>query len=128
MDDIFDVKKLFIWIICVLLVVGGVTWFFTRTDQVVTNGITDYEYFQSMYNSANEANTKLCALRALPDSDPSFEQFSKGQQVLSLQGKLTHIVEEYNAKSRVWTRSMWKSKTLPYELTVNDYSCYNEKK
>ena len=32
--------------------------------------------------------------------------------------------EDYNAKSKMWGRSLWKSKSLPYQLSVTDFSNY----
>lgn len=124
MEEIKQIKGLYIWIIGVLLAVSAIVWFAERSDRVVTNGIADYNEFQEIYNTTQRLNTDLGNMQAMPDSDVSFQQFSKPQRILTIKGQLNKWVEEYNAKSHMWNKSMWKSGKLPYELHVTDFSNY----
>lgn len=82
-----------------------------------------YEEYQEIFNTCVKINTDLCNMKTIPDDDPMFEQFSKNQRVLQLQTNLNRWVEEYNAKSNMWGRSLWKSSALPYQLSVNQFNC-----
>jgi hypothetical protein len=92
-------------------------------------GVTDqafvrYEEFQEIFNTCSKLNTDLGIIKGLPETDKMFEQFSKVQRVAALQQQLNRWVEEYNGKSKMWNRALWKSQTLPYQLTVNQFSNY----
>lgn len=114
-------KRLVIWVIVVLFLVSGAAWFFSRSARVVDTGVLRYEEFQEIYNTCQKLNTDLGVIRAVPENDRMFASFSKSAMIVQKQQQLTRWIEEYNAKSRVWTRSIWKSDTLPYELTVNQF-------
>lgn len=86
-----------------------------------------YEEYQEIYNTCKQLNTNLGNMQALPADDVMFEQFSKAQRVNQIKTELNRWVETYNAKSKMWGRSLWKSNALPYELSVNDFSNYNNK-
>jgi hypothetical protein len=122
--DIKLVKRLFIWFIAVSLVVSAIIWFANRATQTADNAIVHYEDFHEIYTTCQKINADLGTLRAIPDSDPMFAQFSKSAQVAGKKQQLTRWVEEYNAKSKMWNRSLWKSKELPYQLSTNDFSNY----
>lgn len=124
MDEIKLGKKLFIWFIAILLVVSGIVWFLSKSEKVVETGIIRYEEFQEIYNTCQKLNTDLSIIQATPEGDKQFEQFTKSQRLNSIKQNLNRWVEDYNAKSKVWTRSMWKSNSLPYQLSVNDFSNY----
>jgi len=95
-----------------------------HASEQVDSAIVNYEDFQTIYNSCQKVNTDLCNMKNLPEKDKMFEQFSKAQRVNALQTKLNQLVEEYNGKSKMFNRSIWKSKDLPYQLDVNQFSCY----
>lgn len=63
-------------------------------------------------------------MRALPDKDAMFAQFTKAQRINALQTQLNRWIEEYNAKSKMINRSLWKAGELPYQLTVTQFNCY----
>lgn len=126
MEEIKTGKRLFIWFICILFAVSGIVWFFSRSERIITTGIIRYEEFQEIYNTCQKLNTDLSIIQATPESDRQFEQFTKYQRINSIKQNLNRWVEDYNAKSKVWTRSMWKSNSLPYQLSVNDFSNYNK--
>jgi uncharacterized membrane protein YfbV (UPF0208 family) len=126
MEEIKIGKRLFIWFIAVMFIVGGLLWFFSRSERIVTTGIVRYEEFQEIYNTCQKLNTDLDIIQQTPESDKQFEQFSKAQRLNAIKQNLNRWVEDYNAKSKVWTRSMWKSNTLPYQLSVKDFPNYNK--
>jgi hypothetical protein len=64
-------------------------------------------------------------MKDLPDDDVMFEQFSKAQRINTIQTNLNRWVETYNAKSKMWGRSLWKSNELPYQLTNEQFNCNN---
>jgi hypothetical protein len=93
-------------------------------DYVVDNGFTNYEQFQDIYNTCSKLNTDLGNMQSLPENDKMFDQFSKAQRVNAIKTNLNRWVEDYNAKSKMWNKALWKSKQLPYQLSVNDFSNY----
>lgn len=60
-------------------------------------------------------------------------QFDDGRVVTSTNlwhgGKISSkFIEQLpnNAKSNMFNKSIWKSSSLPYQLSVSDYPCYNK--
>ncbi len=117
-------KRLIYWFISLLLLVSGIIWFMNRGVKIVDSGIIHYEEFQELYNTCNKINTDLCNMKELPEADKMFEQFSKVQRVNSLKTQLNRWVEDYNSKSKMWNRSLWKSSSLPYQLSTSQFNCY----
>lgn len=126
MEEIKIGKRIFIWLVAAMFIIGGLAWFFNRSERIVTTGIIRYEEFQEIYNTCQKLNTDLEIIQQTPESDRQFEQFTKAQRLNSIKQNLNRWVEDYNAKSKVWTRSMWKSNSLPYQLSVNDFSNYKQ--
>jgi hypothetical protein len=93
-------------------------------EHVVNNSFNSYEEFQEIYNSCQKLNEDLCNIESIPDSDKMFNQFSKNQRITGIRQNLNRWIEEYNAKSKMWNKSLWKSKTLPYQLTSSEFNCY----
>ena len=89
------------------------------------DAVINYEAYQEIYTTTKKINTDLCSMRQLPDNDPMFAQFSKAQRINQQKNQLNRWVEEYNAKSKMINRSLWKSGELPYQLTVEQFNCYN---
>ena len=117
-------KRAIYWVIALVFVVSGITWLCNRSVSVVDNAIIHYEEFQELYNTCTKLNTDLCNMKDLPDTDKMFEQFSKIQRMNTLRTQLNRWVEDYNGKSKMWNRSLWKSNSLPYQLEVNQFNCY----
>ena len=115
-------KRLVIWFIGVLFAISIGAWFLNRTVQVADTAIVRYEEFQEIYNTCQKLNTDLGVIREAPAEDRMFEQFSKTAMVTQKQQSMSRWVEEYNAKSRMWNRVLWKSSTLPYQLSVDEFS------
>lgn len=125
----YDEEKRFIkrgiyWFVGLLLVISGITFFLNRGVAIVDNGIIHYEEFQELYNTCTKINTDLCNMKELPETDVMFQQFSKAQRMNTLRTNLNRWVEDYNGKSKMWNRSLWKSNALPYQLQTNQFNCY----
>ena len=82
--------------------------------------------YQEIYNTTTRLNTDLGNMQSLPENDKMFEQFSKAQRINTIKTQLNRWVEDYNAKSKMWGKSLWKSQSLPYQLDVNQFSNYNK--
>ncbi len=123
-DEIKTLKKIIIWFIVLAFIVSGIAWFFNRTEQIANTAIIRYEEFQEIYNTCQKLNTDLAIVESTSADDKQFDQFSKSQRINAIKMNLNKWVEDYNAKSKVWTRSLWKSNTLPYQLSVTDFSNY----
>ena len=95
-------------------------------DNSVDNSITSYEEYQNIYNTCVKLNTDLDIIQKSPDNDKQFEQFSKAQRINTIKINLNRWVEEYNAKSKLKNKSLWKSSELPYQLSVEQFSNYNK--
>ena len=95
-------------------------------DNSVDNSITSYEEYQNIYNTCVKLNTDLDIIQKTPDNDKQFEQFSKAQRINTIKINLNRWVEEYNAKSKLKNKSLWKSSELPYQLSVEQFSNYNK--
>lgn len=93
----------------------------TDPDHVISN----YEEFQNIYNTCQKLDADLKTIRAMPDNDPMFAQFSKGAMVATKRQQMTRWVNEYNAKSKMINRNLWKSNALPYQLNEEDFPNYN---
>ena len=124
MDDLKDMKRLFLWIIGVMLLVSAIVLFANRSTRIVDNAFIHYEEFQEIYNTCQKLNTDLSIIQQTPETDKQFDQFSKSQRINSIKQNLNRWVEDYNAKSKMWNRSLWKSNSLPYQLDVNQFSNY----
>ena len=120
-------KKIFSWVLLITLSLS-ITGFIihkvreaTRIDTAVIN----YEEYQEIYNTCVKINTDLCNMQQIPEDDVMFQQFSKQQRILALKTQLNRWVEDYNAKSKMWGRALWKSKSLPHQLSNEQFSCNN---
>jgi len=121
-------KKFILWLILVFIVGTVIVFILRRSVNAVDKGISRYEEFQDIYNSCKKIDTDICNMHSLEGSDPMFQQFSKAQRINALQTNLNRWIEEYNAKSKTWTRSMWKGKSLPTTLSIEDFNCYQKSK
>lgn len=93
-------------------------------ENVTDKAFIRYEEYQEIYNTCQKLNSDLCNLKDVPETDKMFEQFSKTQRQVGIRNTLNRWVEEYNAKSKMWNRAMWKSKELPYQLSQQNFNCY----
>jgi len=118
------VKRFIWWGIGVILLISLIVFIANRSVKTVENAFIHYEEFQEIYNSCSKINTDLCNMKSVPEEDKMFEQFSKAQRMNTLRTNLNRWVEDYNAKSKMWNREIWKSNSLPYQLNTNQFNCY----
>jgi hypothetical protein len=124
-SEITLVKKFVYWIIAISIALSVIGFIIHKTSESmhIDDAVQNYEEFQSVYNTCVKLNTDLCNMKSLPENDKMFEQFSKVQRINTLKTQLNRWVEDYNAKSKMFGRSLWKSKDLPYQLSVEQFSC-----
>ena len=123
-DEVNFFKKNLIWIVLFMVLVSGGAWFVNRAVQVGETAVVKYEEFQEIYNACQKIDADLATIRGIPDNDKMFDNISKQAMIANKRQQLTRWTEEYNAKSKVWTRSLWKSSSLPYQLSVNQFPNY----
>lgn len=126
-SEITLVKKLMYWTIGIIITLSFIGFIVHKFKEAthIEDAVQNYEQYQEIYNTCQKLNTDLCVMKKLPENDKMFEQFSKTQRIVSIQTNLNRWVEEYNAKSKMWGRSLWKSNELPYQLSVNQFTCNN---
>jgi hypothetical protein len=91
------------------------------------DAVINYDNFQDEWNTCQKLNTDLGIIQSTPDNDKQFAQFSKSQRENAIKQNLNRWVEDYNAKSKEIDKNLWKAKALPYQLSVTDFSNYNNK-
>jgi hypothetical protein len=123
-DEVNFFKKNLIWLIGLILVVSVIGWLMHSSSQVVDTAFINYHDFQEIWNTTQKINSDMGAIKATPDSDKMFEAFSKNAMLNAKRQQLTRWLEEYNAKSKMWDKALWKSSALPYQLSTNDFSNY----
>jgi hypothetical protein len=126
-EEVRFLKRIVYWFIGVSLVlsIGGFVIHKIREATRIDTAVQNYEEFQEIYNTCTKINTDLCNMKDVPETDPMFSQFSKAQRILTLRTNLNRWIEEYNAKSKMWGRSLWKSNSLPYQLSNQEFNCNN---
>lgn len=124
-DEISFGKKILYWMIAIAILLSVSTFVCQKTKEAthIDDAVQNYEQFQEIYNTCVKLNTDLCNYKALPENDVMFEQFSKAQRILAIKTQLNRWVEDYNAKSKMWGRSLWKSNALPYQLSTTNFNC-----
>jgi len=120
-------KRMVYWVIGLVIVlsIGGFVVHKFREATRVDTAVLNYEEYQEIYNTCVKLNTDICNMKDVPETDPMFSQFSKAQRILALRTSLNRWIEDYNAKSKMWGRSLWKSSTLPYQLSNQEFNCNN---
>jgi hypothetical protein len=71
--------------------------------------IADYEWFYDMYAQIEATSLKFRIAK---------EQ--KLEEATGISMVLASMISEYNARSRMQTRSMWKAEDLPYEIEMEN--------
>lgn len=122
-------KRLILWLVGLILVLGAAGWIIERAtkpvETIIDNAIPNYEDFQEIYNTCQKINGDLGTIRGIGEDDRYFASFSKASMIAAKRQQMTRWVEEYNAKSKMWNRALWKSSKLPYQLSTNDFSNYD---
>lgn len=126
-EDLRFLKRIIYWVIglSIVLSIGGFIVHKMREATRIDTAVQNYEEFQEIYNTCSKLNTDICNMKDVPETDIMFEQFSKAQRILTLRTNLNRWIEEYNAKSKMWGRSLWKSSSLPYQLSNQEFNCNN---
>lgn len=110
----------------ILLFVG--LWIFghgmQHADKIANEAIINYEEFQEIYNTCQKIDHDMAAIKAVDEKDKMFDMTSKAAMLTAKRQQMNRWVEEYNAKSKMWNRSLWKSSKLPYQLSTNDFPNY----
>jgi hypothetical protein len=126
-EEVRFLKRIVYWVIglSILLSIGGFVIYKMREATRIDTAVQNYEEFQEIYNTCSKINTDICNMKDVPETDPMFKDFSKAQRVLALRTNLNRWIEDYNAKSKMWGRSLWKSNSLPYQLSNQEFNCNN---
>ena len=113
-------------ILSIAIMIG--LWIFGHSmyhaDKIAQNAIVNYEEFQEIYNTCRKINSDLGNIKGVPSTDKMFDMTSKEAMLVSKRQQMNRWVEEYNAKSKMWNRNVWKSDKLPYQLSANEFSNY----
>jgi hypothetical protein len=123
-DETHYGKKMLMWFVAFMFVVTIAAWFLNHAGDAADNAVVRYEEFQEIYNTTQKLNQDLCLIKDVPEADKMFRDFSKAERANSIRFNLNRWIGEYNAKSRMINHSLWKSKSLPYQLSTQDFSCY----
>lgn len=119
-------KGVGITVIVIAIIIG--IFIFSHTmqhaDKIATDALINYEDFQEMYNACQKLDKDLAVLKAIPETDKMFEMVSKSATLAAKKQILNRWIEEYNGKSKMWNRNLWKSSSLPYQLSTNDFPNY----
>ena len=126
-SEVKFMKRIAYWLIglTIVLSIGGFVVHKMREATHIDDAVQNYEQYQEIYNTCSKINTDICNMKDLNDDDPMFSQFSKAQRILALRTNLNRWIEDYNAKSKMWGRALWKSNSLPYQLSNQEFSCNN---
>lgn len=126
-----------------LILVGAVGWFITMLAKpaALVNKVTDpdriiqnYEWFEESYNDALALDEKIKTTQSQIDSQFSGmptdrNEWSRSNQeefnrlnsvVVGMRSQRESIVADYNARSKMITRQLWKNPALPYQIDVED--------
>ena len=117
-------KKITLWSVIVVFIISMAFFLISKSVKVIDSTIIHYEEFQETYNTCQKLNTDLCNMKDIPENDKMFKQFSKTQRLNTIKTNLNRRVEDYNSKSKMWNRSLWKSNELPYQLSLKQFNCY----
>ena len=122
-------KRIMWWVFGFSIVVGLAIAVFSRGCSVVDKlvdpdrAVSTYEDFHNMYEQAEQICNDIVVIETSADSVSG--GFSKSERVMGLENKLNEVIRDYNAKSKAWTRNMWKDKDLPHTLKRSDFNCKN---
>lgn len=96
----------------------GVISHVTSTQSIIQN----YENYYTMNNDikAMAGNVKILKQKfdRLKPGDPGYDQANI--EYTGAQMNLNNMISEYNAKSKMITRSLWKAQDLPYQMTLEE--------
>lgn len=92
-----------------------------HAEKSYNNAVINYEEYQEIYNTCIKLNKDLCNQDKLSNISGGF---SKEERKQAIRANLDRWIGEYNAKSKMLNRSIWKSSELPYQLSSEQFNCY----
>jgi ABC-type antimicrobial peptide transport system permease subunit len=95
-----------------------------HATESMENAVISYDEYQNIYATCQQINDDLGVIKATPETDKQFTDFSKAQRINTLKMNLNRWINEYNAKSKHIDKKLWKSNDLPQELTKEQFSNY----
>lgn len=110
------------WGIGTIVLISIIFGIINRLGKVVDvdKGITTYENFYQMHDQAEQICNDISVMQG---ADEMSGGFSKTERIIGLENKLNDVIRDYNAQSKAWTKSMWKSSELPYTISRSDFNC-----
>jgi lipopolysaccharide export LptBFGC system permease protein LptF len=117
-----------IGIVVLCIMAFAALWIFghgmKHADKIADDAIINYEEYQEIYNTCQKINGDMGNIKAVTPDDKMFSMISKEAMLVAKRQQMNRWVQEYNAKSKMWNRSMWKSGKLPYQLHEEDFNNY----
>ena len=116
------IKKLILWIIGLCFVLGMIAYLSGWFTKVVNpdRAVDTYENFYVLYDQADQ----ICNdIKVMQNADSLSGGFSRNERIIGLENKINEVIKDYNAKSKAWTRNMWKADDLPHTLNRSDFNC-----
>ena len=110
-------KNGIIAIIGIFLIIGALASIKScndKTVEAVNTGITQYEEFYSIYNTVLKLKEDIKTINELD------EFVSKSATLMGKKQLLNRWISEYNAKSSMVNREVWKGTSLPYKLEIDN--------
>ena len=111
-------KNGIIAIIGIFLIIGALASIKScndKTVEAVNTGITQYEEFYSIYNTVLKLKEDIKTINELD------EFVSKSATLMGKKQLLNRWISEYNAKSSMVNREVWKGTSLPYKLEIDNW-------
>ena len=126
-SELKAIKKIIYWLIGLFILLSVTAYVVHKMKEAtkIDTAVQNYEEFQEIYNTCVKLNTDICNMKDIPEDDAMFAYFTKAQRILAIKTNLNRWIEEYNAKSKMWGRSLWKSNSLPYQLNNQEFNCNN---
>lgn len=88
------------------------------------NIIESYEEYEEMYSTCEKICDDIRILSLVSAEEYNKDTgFSKSERLIALKANLNRWIREYNAKSRMFRKNMWKSKKLPHQLSISHFDC-----
>lgn len=118
--------KLILGIIGILVIITAM-WFGGKALGVIDKVtepdhiINSYEEYEEIYAACQKLCDDIRNYNTMDVDETS--GFSKQERILNIENNFNRWIREYNAKSRMVTRNLWKSESLPYKLDRDDFHC-----
>lgn len=132
-DDLIKLgATVFIVFVCIFLIgwcsvgVGIINFGATQAQKVINHTVdadtafTNYEWFHTTYNDILATKDKIKDAYTLSNQKDITDDMRAMYQVnySGLTNFIRTMVSEYNAKSSMWNRTLFKDKNLPYKIRV----------